>query len=252
MPDLSGACITRSRSRALGLAANRPRRKLLWTKRKARNSVVMAALGVLRDSFAFTLFAGVAIVVFGPVGGMISQAGHDLFMARRLRLLHIWDFLVFAVIAVALVVAGEALFHASDKQGDIDAFKNRTFDMSGAFILLMVLVYAASKNLAHLLSRQTWMAILLTIALLGACVVIYRLTGFDLSWIMVVGTALWAAIDSAKIHLKRYESSISYGPVVLFFGFVLLWFIAFPMYLIVRHQIRTGTAILKDGAKNAA
>ncbi len=116
----------------------------------------------------------------------------------------------------------------------------------------MVLVYAISKNLGPLLSRQTWMAILLTVALLGACVVIYRLTGFDLSWIMVIGTALWAAVDSAKIHLKRYECGISYGPVVLFFGFVLLWFIAFPWYLIVRHKIKTGTAILKDGATNAA
>jgi hypothetical protein len=123
-----------------------------------------------------------------------------------LRLLHVWDYLVFAAIAIALVVAGEALFHASGKQADIDVFKNRTFDIAGAFIILMLLVYAISKNLAHLLSRQTWMAILLTIALLGACTVIYKLTGFDLSWIMAVGTAVWAAIDSAKIHLKRYES----------------------------------------------
>jgi hypothetical protein len=212
--------------------------------------IFFAALGIFQDSFTFWFFTGIAVVVFGPVGGMLSQAIHDLFVARRLRLLHVLDFLVFTAIAIALVVAGEALFHNSDKKSDIDMFKNHTFDIAGAFIIVMLLVYAISKNFANFLSRQTWIAILLTIALLGLCTVIYRLTGFDISWIMVLGTALWAAIDSSKIHLK---SGISYGPVILFFGFALLWFIAFPWYLIVRHKIKTGTAILKDeltGATN--
>ncbi|HEX3798457.1 MAG TPA: hypothetical protein VH413_07115 [Verrucomicrobiae bacterium] len=212
--------------------------------------IFCAALGIFQNSFTFWFFAGIGVVVFGPVGGMISQASHDLFVARRLRLIHLWDFLAFAAIAIAFVVAGEALFHAPGKESDINMFKNRTFDIAGAFVMLMVLVYSISKNpknLAHLLSRQTWMAILLTIALLGTCAGIYRLTGFDLSWIMVIGTALWAA---TKIHFKRYESGISYRPVVLFFGFVLLWFIAFPWYLVVRHKIKTGTATLKDGATN--
>ncbi len=210
--------------------------------------VLLAALGVLQDSFTFWFFAGIAVVVFSPVGGMISQTIHDLFVARRLRLLHVWDFLVFTAIAIALVIAGEALFHASGKQSDVDMFKNRTFDLAGAFIILMVLVYAVSKNLTHLLSRQTWVAILLTIGLLGVCAVIYNLTGFDLGWIMIIGIALWAAIDSTKMHLKRYDSVISYSPVVLFLILVLLWPIAFPGYLIIRHRIKTGTAVLKDGA----
>jgi len=214
--------------------------------------ILLAALRVLQDNFAFWLFAGVAVVVFGPVGGMVSQAAHDLFVAGRLRLLHVWDCLVFTSIAVALVVAGEALFHGSGKQSDIDVLKNQTFDIAGAFIILMVLVYALSKNFAHPLSPQLWIAVLLTLGSLGLCTLFYRLTGFDLTWIMVIGTALWAAVDSSKIHLKRYESGISHGPVVLFFGFVLLWFIAFPWYLIVRRKIKTGTAVLKDGAKNVA
>lgn len=214
--------------------------------------ILSGALGVLQDSFAFWLFTGIAVVVFGPVGGMVSQAAYDLFVAGRLRLLRVWDVLVFAAIAIALVVAGEALFHASDKQADIDMFKNRTFDIAGAFIVLMLFVYAISKNLAPLLSQQTWIAILFTIGLLGVCIVIHKLTGFDLNWIMVPGTAFWAAIDSSKIHLKRYESDISYGPVVLFFVVTLLWLIAFPLYLIVRYKIKTGAAVLKVGATNAA
>ena len=73
-----------------------------------------------------------------------------------------------------------------------------------------------------------------------------------LTWFMVIITAVWAAIDSSKIHLKRYKSGISCQPVVLFFGVLLLWVIAFPWYLIVRHKILTGTAVLKDGATNVA
>ena len=73
-----------------------------------------------------------------------------------------------------------------------------------------------------------------------------------LTWFMVFITAVWAAIDSSKIHLKRYKSGISYGPVVLFLGFLLLWIVAFPWYLIVRRKILTGTAVSKDGATNVA
>ena len=66
---------------------------------------------------------------------------------------------------------------------------------------------------------------------------------FPLSWFMILGTAIWAAIDSSKIQLKRYKSGISYGPVVLFFGIALLWIIGFPWYLSMRYKIKTGTAV---------
>jgi hypothetical protein len=93
---------------------------------------------------------------------------------------------------------------------------------------------------------KTWIAILFTIGLIAVCLAISVLIGFDLTWIMVPATALWAAIDSSKIHLKRYKSGISYGPVALFFAVALLWFIGFPWYLAMRCKIKTGTAILKD------
>ena len=99
---------------------------------------------------------------------------------------------------------------------------------------------------------KTWIAILFTIGLLVADFLISALIHFDLSWFMVLGTALWAAIDSKKIQLKRYKSGISYGPFALFFGIALLWFIGFPWYLAMRYKIKTGTAVLKDGATNVA
>lgn len=93
---------------------------------------------------------------------------------------------------------------------------------------------------------KTWIAILFTVGLLVACAVITMLTGIAFCWMMCPGTALWAAIDSSKIQLKRYKSGISYGPVALFFAVVLLWIIGFPWYLAMRHKIKTGTAILKN------
>jgi hypothetical protein len=98
-------------------------------------------------------------------------------------------------------------------------------------------------------------AIMLTIALLLLTSFIrFDIAGqsVSLTWIMVLITAIWAAIDSSKIRLKRYKSGISYGPVVLFLGFMLLWIIAFPWYLIVRHKIQTGTAILRDEVTHVA
>src|SRR6185437_6013782 len=92
-------------------------------------------------------------------------------------------------------------------------------------------------------------AILLTIAIfLLTSSVAVRIGGKDVALIYfaVLGTAIWAAIDSSKIGLKRYKSGISYGPVGLFFGMLLLWIVAFPWYLIVRNGIRRGTVALKE------
>jgi hypothetical protein len=94
---------------------------------------------------------------------------------------------------------------------------------------------------------KPWIAILFTIGLLVACGVISALTHFPyFGWIMVLGTALWVAIDSSKIQLKRYKSGISYGPVVLFIACAMVWIVGFPWYLAMRYKIKTGTAILKD------
>lgn len=214
--------------------------------------ILSAVLGVFQDGFTFWFDGGIAIIVFGPVGGVSFQAMHDLFLARRLRLLNVWDFLVFSAIAVALATAGFALFRSLGKNPDVNMFKNRTFDIAGVFIILILLVYVISKNISHFISWQAWISILFTVGLLVMCSEIYMLTGFDIGWIMVIGTGFWAAIDSSKIELKRYKSGISYGPVILFIGFVFLWLITFPWYLIIRHKIKTRTAVLKDGAANVA
>ena len=85
-------------------------------------------------------------------------------------------------------------------------------------------------------------AILVTLGLL-----IVGMQGpIDVMILMVLGTAAWAAYDSKGIGLQRYKSGISLSPPALFVGIVLLWIAAFPWYLIVRGQIKAGTATLKD------
>jgi hypothetical protein len=90
------------------------------------------------------------------------------------------------------------------------------------------------------------LAILFTIGLFIVAYLGSAFLNFDLITIMVLGTALWAAIDSSRLQLKRYKSGISYGPVVLFIACALLWIIGFPWYLSVRYRIKAGTAVLKD------
>ena len=64
--------------------------------------------------------------------------------------------------------------------------------------------------------------------------------------LIVVGTAAWAAYDSKEIGLQRYKSGIALSPPTLFVAIALLWIAGFPWYLIVRGQIKAGTAPLKD------
>ncbi len=94
-------------------------------------------------------------------------------------------------------------------------------------------------------------AILTTLGLLVVCIGITSITQFDPTWIMVLATSLWAAVDSLRLRLKLYKLGISYSPVVLFIACALIWIVGFPWYLAVRHKIITGTAVLKDSSPPA-
>lgn len=88
---------------------------------------------------------------------------------------------------------------------------------------------------------QTWQAILVTLL-----IVIVGL--FLPPWFMflaVLGTSLWASVDSGTIQLSRYKSGIALKPFVLFLACLLLWIVAFPWYLAVRYRIKNGLAELK-------
>ena len=72
--------------------------------------------------------------------------------------------------------------------------------------------------------------------------------GDYLGYAFYFGSAIWAAIDSYKMQLKRYKSGISYGPLVIFISCLLLWIVAIPWYLWMRHKIESGKAVLKEAA----
>lgn len=92
---------------------------------------------------------------------------------------------------------------------------------------------------------KIWHAILFSLALWAASVVVYYLTHFQATLLMVPITSLWAAIDASRIQLKRYRSNISSGPVV-FIACLAMWIVAFPWYLSMRYKIKHGTAVLRD------
>jgi hypothetical protein len=92
---------------------------------------------------------------------------------------------------------------------------------------------------------KTWIALLFTIGLILACSAILAFTHLNLFIPLVVGTSVWAGIDSEKFHLRRYQSGISYSPVVLGILCSGLWIVAFPWYLSIRHKIITGAARLR-------
>src|SRR5581483_1934934 len=89
------------------------------------------------------------------------------------------------------------------------------------------------------------LAIFITVCLLAATCVASVLIHFNLIWMLVVMTSLWAAIDSKKVELNRYSTSASCRPLPLFFICCLLWIIFFPVYLRARFKIKDGTAVLK-------
>lgn len=90
------------------------------------------------------------------------------------------------------------------------------------------------------------LAIFITVGLLAACYVASALIYFDLSWILVGITSLWAGIDSKKIELSRYKTGIRCRPVALFCCCYLLWIFVFPWYLWARSKIKAGEATLKE------
>jgi hypothetical protein len=91
-------------------------------------------------------------------------------------------------------------------------------------------------------------AIGVTILLFAASAMGANTLGFNPTPLVVVATALWAAIDSSKLGLQKYRSGIAHRPAVLFLGISLLWIVGFPWYLIARGKIRSGQLPLREAA----
>jgi len=75
---------------------------------------------------------------------------------------------------------------------------------------------------------------------------------FDLGWVLVLSTSIWAAIDSKRIELQRYKLLINSRPIVLFSVCSLLWIFIFPWYLRARFKIKAGEIDIKEGVFDKA
>ena len=82
-------------------------------------------------------------------------------------------------------------------------------------------------------SNGVGLAILLTLILIILMFVVNPV-------LVILISALWAAWDSSKIQLTKYQTGISYSPVVLFLLIILLWIAGFPWYMAVRTKITSG------------
>jgi hypothetical protein len=62
--------------------------------------------------------------------------------------------------------------------------------------------------------------------------------------VIVLGSAVWAAVDSSRLELKKYNSGIDH-PLLVFLGITFFWIIFFPSYLVVRSRLANGELHLK-------
>jgi hypothetical protein len=98
-------------------------------------------------------------------------------------------------------------------------------------------------NNAFSLSARAWFAIGMVACLLA--VVAFATGEFLLATVAFCSSGI-AAFDSMQIHLRRYNTWLSYGPVGLFVVCALVWPFALIWYFIVRVRIARGTMPLRD------
>jgi uncharacterized membrane protein YciS (DUF1049 family) len=71
-------------------------------------------------------------------------------------------------------------------------------------------------------------------------------------WLLILGSAAWAAWDSTQIHIREFKTTMAVTPIVLGLGIVVLWIVFFPWYLAVRYRIGQGTQPRKVAAAEVA
>jgi hypothetical protein len=96
------------------------------------------------------------------------------------------------------------------------------------------------------LSWKAWVGIVsIVLFYIGAAVSSDDLFGTLLYGAIGVCIAGVAAFDSTHIHLRRYRTALSYGPVGLFMVCALFWPVVIIWYFIVRVRIARGTMPLR-------
>jgi hypothetical protein len=79
----------------------------------------------------------------------------------------------------------------------------------------------------------------------------YPVGGSLLAAVVVLGSAMWAALDSASLQMKKYKGGIDH-PLLVFVAVALVWIICFPMYLVTRARLLHGELKLKKQYRGEA
>jgi hypothetical protein len=70
---------------------------------------------------------------------------------------------------------------------------------------------------------------------------------FQPVYLLIWGTAIWAAFDSKKLDVTQYDSSLAIPPLGVLIALVLFWPVTFPWYLKLRWRIKNGEIGQKGG-----
>jgi len=67
---------------------------------------------------------------------------------------------------------------------------------------------------------------------------------FPFGWVSLIALlpAAWVALDSIRIRVRDFHTSLSYRPGVLFLLTAACWVVVLPWYLTVREFIKAGRA----------
>ena len=103
-------------------------------------------------------------------------------------------------------------------------------------------VTASSPGVQSQKPMSWWMAVLITVAILGFWMFIISFIDEKairpMGIVFSLGFAIWAQLDGKRINLGHYKTRLSAGGIGAFMFF--LWPVAFPSYLVVRSKIKTG------------
>ena len=83
-------------------------------------------------------------------------------------------------------------------------------------------------------------AIPLTILLLAATSYVSGFLPFNAYYVLVAATAIWAAYDSHRLGIQRFDSSLALPPIGVLAALAVLWPFTFPAYLKLRYRIEHG------------
>jgi hypothetical protein len=76
--------------------------------------------------------------------------------------------------------------------------------------------------------------------LLAATSYVSGILPFNAYYVLVGATAIWAAYDSHRLGVQRFDSSLSLPPIGVLIALGVLWPFTFPAYLKLRYRIQHG------------